>query len=141
MPVLGLSPKTADFSNSSTRPILVDRVVNLLEAMNQHSELRARLLAQMVVATTSCGDGVILSMNDMEVEQRKVMIEGKGREDHLSLARGLIALEEVRRLANQKVQRLPSVDEIEIRLAYEIRVAALLAEIGHGGRWCRQRWN
>lgn len=119
--------ETADYANASTRPILTGRVMALLRAIDEHSDLRERLLAQMVVALTSCGDRVILSLNDMEIEQRTMALEGKGREAHIAFARSLLALEEVRRQADQKVRDLPGVDEIEIRLAYEIRVADALA--------------
>lgn len=119
--------QTADFANAATRPILAARVVGLLHAFCTHPDLRERLLAQMTVAMTTCGDRLILSMNDMEIEQRKAMLDGKGSGDYRRLAASLLALHEVRRLAEQKVRSLPSVDEIEIHLAYEIRVGAALA--------------
>ena len=118
---------TADFENPSTRRILARRVAELLRAIDENIDLRERLVAQMVVAMTSCGDRVILSLNDMEIEQRTAALAGKGPNEHKKLARSLMALREVRRLANEKVGRLPSVDEIEIHLAYEIRVGAALA--------------
>lgn len=120
--------ETADFRNPQTRPLLANRVMRLLSAMDGHVDLRERLLAQMAVATTSCGDRVILSMNDMEIEERQTLLEGKGRGDLVKFARSMVALEEVRRRADEKIRNLPSVDEIEVRLAYEIRVGAALAD-------------
>lgn len=120
---------TADFSNRGTRVILANRIVDVLEAMSEHADLRDRLIAQMVVALTSCGDRVSLSLSDMEIEQRIAMLEGKGEDNYREFARSLLALEEVRRLADAKARAIRGVDHIEIRLAYEIRVAQALESL------------
>lgn len=120
--------ETADFENRSTRRILAGRIVGLVRTMDALPDLRELLLAQMAVALTSCGDRLALSLNDMEIAERMALIEGSPAQQHQELARSLIALEEVRRLADAKVRSLPSFDEIEIRLAYEIRVGMALRE-------------
>ena len=83
----------------------------------------------MVVAVTSCGDRVILSLNDMEIEGARPQLRARAAASILSSPGHCSPSEEVRRLADEKVRTLPSVDEIEVRLAYEIRVAAALAQV------------
>lgn len=114
---------TADYENINSRKILAKRVIQTLEAMDSDKSIRKTCIERAYEAVTSCGDRVILMMNQMELAVRVHTAEKNGSEDLEELALGLARLEVIHEHAAKKVKSLIFVDEIEVYLAYEMELA------------------
>ncbi|QXH49716.1 leucine-rich repeat domain-containing protein [Pseudomonas fakonensis] len=111
------------------------RVWEVLEACEQNTELRQRLF-ELAGEPTSCSDSVSLVFSQLEVQSwvhlRTAGLEGQAAEAELMrLGRSLFRLDEVDKAAAEDIQeRLEDdeqdVDEIEVRLAYRVRLAETL---------------
>lgn len=110
------------------------RVWEVIDACTQNSELRERLF-DMAMQPTSCADSVALTFSLMEVQSwvhlRTAGLTGQAAEpDLLRLGRSLFRLDAVDRAAaediEQRIQARNDVDEIEVRLAYRVRLAGTL---------------
>src|SRR5471032_2249189 len=123
--LIGRLQETADYLRA--RDALVPRVWNVLEAAAQDAELRALLdgMAQEAIASRTCGDGVRLEFNQMEVQVfarnslRNIPDSERGSTLY-RLMRRFYRLDEVDRLARIKCGNR---DEAEVRLAYRLRLA------------------
>lgn len=120
---LGRLRQTADYHNVAVRPALAARVVALLAAM-QDPAVRVMALERIHEALTSCGDRVVLMLNQIELALRvQGLTDGDASDTALrALGLALLKLEVVHRHAARTAGLLVMVDEIEVYLAYETRL-------------------
>lgn len=125
---------TADFRNPRTRPGLVTRVWQVLQAAAQDTGLRLTLNGmaeeplQQIVQHATCPDGIRLEFNQMEV----LVYTRRALQDVPELQRGSTLYRLMRRL--YRLHQLDSIaleqagirDQAEVRLAYRLRWAQIL---------------
>ncbi|WP_295481326.1 NEL-type E3 ubiquitin ligase domain-containing protein [uncultured Pseudomonas sp.] len=107
------------------------RVWRILEACEQHADLRQRLFMEAAGPGT-CEDRLLLVLEQMEVAvlAERALAQGPGSRSEASLVelgRGLFRLDEVDRIASRHIaqmraQAMPLVDDIEVRLFYRLRL-------------------
>ena len=116
---------TAEFRHHGCHLGLAERLIDLLAAMQVHETLRQRCLERMHQGLSSCGDGVILTMSDMELLLRiHLACSGENPEAELRiLACRMAKLEVVRRHAGVLIDTMRqagiNVDDVEVFLAFE----------------------
>ena len=101
-----------------------------LREMAAHPSLRAHLFAVAQGATASCQDRVMLTANDMAKARLLFQVE-RGDYDQrlpelLTIARGMFRLEKLEAIARKKAEALKFVDEVEVYLAYQVKLCAPL---------------
>ena len=101
-----------------------------LAQLGQDAPLRAHTFAISQGASASCDDRVLLAFNDMKKAQINAEVAG-GAFDHqigrlIDLARGMFRLDQLEKIARQKVARLNFVDEIEVYLAFQVKLKPVL---------------
>jgi Leucine-rich repeat (LRR) protein len=128
MALVGRLQETADYLRA--HDALVQRVWQVLGASAEDPQLRQLLnaMAEEAIASRTCGDGIRLEFNQMEVQVfardslRNVADAERGPTLY-RLARRFYRLDEVDRLARLNSQGR---DEAEVRLAYRLRLAESL---------------
>lgn len=123
--LIGRLQETADYIRA--REALRSRVWHVLEAAAQDPQLRSLLnaMAEEAIASRTCGDGVRLEFNQMEVQVftrdslRNIPDSERGPTLY-RLMRRFYRLDEVDRLARVNCG---SRDEAEVRLAYRLRLS------------------
>jgi hypothetical protein len=140
---LGQLRQTADYEHGASRPRLAARVRDLLHAMEQSAELRRICSDCISDALQTCGDRVILAMNQVETAVRVHQAEhGDPNGAALKeLVLGFMRLDIVQAQARHKVTTLLAsrprtilddpdanhgIDEIEVFLAYEAGLREIL---------------
>ncbi|MFK0091486.1 NEL-type E3 ubiquitin ligase domain-containing protein [Pseudomonas sp. NPDC090592] len=111
------------------------RIWRILEACEQHAQLRQRLFLEASGPRT-CEDRLLMVLEQLElsVMVERAVEDARGHRIEarlLGLARGLFRLDEVDRQASLHLQRMraeraPQIDEIEVRLYYRQRLARAL---------------
>jgi len=125
---------SADYRNLGSRAELVERVWNVLLAVDQDVELRQALNGmaqeplQQLHNQETCPDGIRLEFNQMELQvyirQALRQIDESNRGPALfRLMRGMFRVNALDRVARDQVRAR---DEAEVRLAYRLRWAAQL---------------
>ena len=126
---------TADFQKGYYH--LRDRVWRMLDAMAADTQLRNELFEQAAHPAT-CEDGVILVFSELEVRvlvsQAMALSGQQGVErDLMELARGLFRLEQLEVFALRDIAARKAdyrgVDEVEVRLAYRVKLADKLGYV------------
>jgi hypothetical protein len=97
-----------------------------LRDMAVEASLRAHVFAIAQGATASCQDRVMLTANDMAKARLLFQVERGDYDARLpelvELARGMFRLEKLEAIARKKAQSLRLVDEIEVYLAYQVKL-------------------
>lgn len=101
-----------------------------LREMAAHPSLRAHLFAVAQGATASCQDRVMLTANDMAKARVLFQVE-RGNYDQrlpelIAIARGMFRLEKLEAIAREKAASLMFVDEVEVYLAYQVKLCVPL---------------
>jgi len=101
-----------------------------LEALAANPMLRQRTFLLASDAAANCEDRVAFTLNEMKKVRILDNIES-GQYDHqisslLNLARGMFRLNLLERVAREKTKSLASVDEIEVFLAYQVKLRQTL---------------
>lgn len=109
-----------------------DAVVNeWLAALAQHPALRENCFMQSIESTTTCPDKVLYTFNRMTAARLLHDVESGVHDADLpkliDVARGLFRLEKLENIARLKVASLTKFDEIEVYLAYQVKLRELLA--------------
>ena len=95
-----------------------------------HPSLRAHLFAVAQGATASCQDRVMLTANDMAKARLLFQVERGDYDQRLpelvAIARGMFRLEKLEAIARKKAASLMFVDEVEVYLAYQVKLCASL---------------
>ena len=101
-----------------------------LREMVAHPALRAHLFAVAQGATASCQDRVMLTANDMAKARLLFQVERGDYDQRLpeliAIARTMFRLEKLEAIARKKAASLMFVDEIEVYLAYQVKLCAPL---------------
>ena len=125
-------PPPAEYCNPLSRADFVARVDALLDGMEASPDLRLLCLNIAQESTTACSDRVTLTLNDMELAHiGDNARRGRYREEELfELGRGMYRLGELERIVTSTVAaeeaHWSTVDQVEIRLAYQTRLASRL---------------
>lgn len=106
-------------------------VADWLTQLETHPDLRASTFAISEGSTTSCEDRVSLTFNTMR-QLRLSSAVARGDYDQnlpelISLARGMFRLDQLEVIAREKAASLNFVDEIEVYLAYQVKLRDVLA--------------
>ncbi len=120
---------TAEFRNEHARPLLAARVINMLQSMWLNGRFRESAFDYIDQSIEACDDRVILMLNRVELLLR--IQEAEAAPDPKAalreLAIGLMKLQSVHQSAEMSCERQQvdraSVDEVEIYLAFETRLA------------------
>ena len=101
---LGKLEESRGFQNARTRPIVVERVGNLLDAMTQSRTVRQRVFEIAAEHCETCTDRVALGLNHMEmVIQNRRAEKGQLSEDELlKLGRGMFCMGMLETFAREK---------------------------------------
>ncbi len=107
-------------------PLFKQATAEWLSHLANHPSLRKDTFLISDEATTSCEDRVSLTFNDMK-KARVATDVARGDYDQrlpelVALARGMFRLDKLEKIAQQKAASLPSVDEIEVYLAYQVHL-------------------
>ena len=113
---------TVNYANPQFR----QGVVAWLSELAVHPELRKDSFDVSVGATASCEDRVSLTYNDMKKVRLVSDVENGRYDDRLGdlvqVARGMYRLDQLETIAREKVKSLHFVDEIEVYLAYQVKL-------------------
>ncbi|WP_084380829.1 NEL-type E3 ubiquitin ligase domain-containing protein [Pseudomonas mucidolens] len=128
-----LSRLTVTADAQSVRQDLSRRVWEMIESAAQSSTLRQDLF-DLAASPRSCTDSVALTFSALEVqvELARVATHGSPRKDELiKLARRLFRLDQVQKIAAEHYSASlesggPSLDELEVHLAYRVGLAQTL---------------
>jgi E3 ubiquitin-protein ligase SspH2 len=101
-------------------------VIEWLHHLAQHPQLRAQTFAISIDASASCEDRVSLSFNQMKHARLAYDIDN-GKYDNqiatvIDLARGMFRLDALEKIARIKAASLHFIDEIEVYLAYQVKL-------------------
>ena len=114
--------RTVNYANPQFR----QGVVAWLSELAVHPELRKDSFDVSVGATASCEDRVSLTYNDMKKVRLVSDVENGRYDDRLGdlvqVARGMYRLDQLETIAREKVKSLHFVDEIEVYLAYQVKL-------------------
>ena len=111
---------------NSTNPVFREQIIQWLERLAKNPELRKEVFIEAKEGRGSCEDRVSLTFNRMK--QTEIILEihsGKYNKDLptlIELARQQYRLQELDKIAFEKVQTLPFVDEVEVYLAYQVKL-------------------
>ncbi|TSD83013.1 hypothetical protein FFK22_039985 [Mycobacterium sp. KBS0706] len=111
---------------SSGNPEFRQAVVEDLRQAAARPRLRQKFFVQAFGATETCEDRVTLTWNGMQTARLIDDVEAGAYDDRLDElvpeARRLFRLDALDRIAEEKVQSLRFVDEIEVYLAYQVKL-------------------
>ena len=97
-----------------------------LREMAVQPALRAHVFAVARGATESCQDRVMLTANDMAKARLLFHVERGAHDQRLpeliDIARGMFRLEKLEAIARKKAESLKLVDEVEVYLAYQVKL-------------------
>jgi Leucine-rich repeat (LRR) protein len=117
---------TVNYGNQKFR----QSVVEWLSHLADHPELRKDTFQVSVGATESCEDRVSLTFNEMKKLRLAADVENGAYDarlpDLISLARGMFRLDKLEEIAREKTESLRFVDEIEVYLAYQVKLLKIL---------------
>ena len=116
---------TAEYRNPKTRPRLIQRVQNIAPIFSEKTEWTGHALYLLQTASESCGDRLIYGLDELELAWaiRQISNNNNSAESLRALGVQLLKRNIVRAHAQQKVAGLGFVDEVEIYLKYETRLA------------------
>lgn len=101
-------------------------VAVLIKHLGSQPALRGASFAISAGATASCEDRVSLTFNEMKKMQLAFQVE-TGDYDHrldelITLGRGMFRLDRLEEIAREKVDQLDFVDEVEVYLAFQVKL-------------------
>ena len=124
--------ETADYMSAHLRPDLIGHVNALVTAMRESPALRHTCFAIAHGALSGCGDAITLGLNEMALAKISHDAEAGGDDiDQLrALGEGFFKLHVLNELVNAEITRRRgtgiSMDEMEIRLAYQVALRTRL---------------
>ena len=118
---------TADYRDPASRSLLAQRIIHTLLSVPGNEQIRDEALALIHDAISTCGDRVILALDDLETlelqESAKTLaVEHDDPSKLLALGQKMMQMEKVKLIALEHAAKLPSVDEVEVVLAYQIEI-------------------
>ena len=118
---------TKDYENQATRLVLARRVMAFMSLLTENESIRGEVLQRIHDALSSCGDRVILALDDIETLQalksaETLALQSGDPTELRALGQKMMRLDEVKKIARSHMQTLKWVDEIEVELAFQIGV-------------------
>ena len=118
---------TADYVNLASRPVLAQRVIDVMALLNGSDRVRDDALVRIHDAVSSCNDRVILALDDLEtlellISAETMAIKNNNPRELRALGLKMMRLDEVKRIARDHMKTLNWVDDIEVELAFQIGV-------------------
>ena len=116
---------TADYKNPHTRPLLHERALGLIAGLQGPG--RGAALAALAVSMDTCGDRLIRGLDEAEQALHlHALADVRDPATVRALGIDYLKLAVVRAHAERRVAGLVSVDEVEVYLAYETKLAQRL---------------
>ena len=124
---LGRLTGTADYQNQVSRPVLAQRVIDVMALLAGSVKLRVDALMRIHNAISTCDDRVILALDDLETLQlltsaETMAVSNSNPSKLRALGLKMMRLDEVKRIARDHMKTLNWVDDIEVELAFQIGV-------------------
>ena len=124
---LGRLTGTADYQNMASRPVLAQRVINVMALMDGSVRVRDDALVRIHHAISTCDDRVTLALDDLETLQlltsaETMAVSNSNPCELRALGLKMMRLDEVKRIAHDHMKTLNWVDDIEVELAFQIGV-------------------
>ena len=118
---------SADYNNLISRPALAQRVIHTLLSVIGNEQIQTNALTLIHDAISSCGDRVILALDDLETLElqssaEELAVNHEDPSELIALGRKMMLAEKVKRIAQTHAERLRWVDEVEVVLAYQIEL-------------------
>ena len=118
---------TADYNNLASRPVLAQRIIHTLLSVLGNEQIQDQALALIHDAISSCGDRVILALDDLETlelqDSAKTMaIKHESPSELRALGLKMKRMSEVKLIARKHADKHPWTDEVEVALAYQIEI-------------------
>lgn len=108
-----------------------EAIRNWLDRLSVDSELRELTFAIAQEGIGFCEDRATLTLNVMQQAQKNLEVERGRYDDHLDelimIGRTMFRLKELERIARDKAASMRLVDEIEVYLAYQVKLHIALA--------------
>ena len=124
---LGRLTGTADYQNQASRPVLSQRVIDVMALLAGSVRVRVDALMRIHNAISTCDDRVILALDDLETLQlltsaETMAVRNRNPCELRALGLKMMRLDEVKRIAHDHMKTLNWVDDIEVELAFQIGV-------------------
>ena len=118
---------TADYNNLISRPALAQRVIHTLLSVLGNEPIQTNALTLIHDAISSCGDRVILALDDLETLElqaraEELAVNHDDPSELITLGRKMMLAEKVKHIAQTHAECLQWVDEVEVVLAYQIEL-------------------
>ena len=118
---------TADYNNLISRPALAQRVIHTLLSVLGNEQIQTNALTLIHDAISSCGDRVILALDDLETLElqaraEELAVNHDDPSELIALGRKMMLVEKLKHIAQTHAERLQWVDEVEVLLAYQIEL-------------------
>ena len=116
--------ETAEYKNIQTQKTLASRIVSVISKMHEDAEFKEVALDYMHTAITSCHDRIIKGLDEIELKALVMQAEKEGNKEALrQMGNGFMHLDALHEIIRKEViPTLNWVDEIEVILAFEIRL-------------------
>ncbi len=118
--------RLADTASARGESGFKQQVVLWLNRLTESSTLREQTFAAAYEATTTCEDRVICTFNKMQqvlvTHDVDIQRYDNDLEKLVSVGREMFRLEQLEQIAHEKVAALNFVDEIEVHLAYQVKL-------------------
>ena len=124
---LGRLTGTVDYQNQASRPVLAQRVIDMMALLAGGDRVRDDALVRIHHAISTCDDRVILALDDLETLQlltsaETMAVKNSNPCELRALGLKMMRLDEVKRIARGHMKTLNWVDDIEVELAFQIGV-------------------
>ena len=118
---------TADYNNLISRTALAQRVIHTLLSVLGNEQIQTSALTLIHDAISSCGDRVILALEDLETltlqaVAAELAVNHEDPSELIALGRKMMLVEKVKHIAQTHADSLLWVDEVEVVLAYQIEL-------------------
>jgi len=125
---------TADWENEEAREALCRRILQFLLLAQNNASFHEIFLRTLEDAPRTCGDRVALSIIDLAVEQAIQEVVAKNNLQLLSqfLIQRVWPIQQLRKIAFDKIPSLGLFDEIEVHLGYLVHVGKNMLNLDLG---------
>jgi len=119
---------TAEFRSPTRKTMLAHRAVNLIKTLskndNANSDLISSIMDLIDHATSTCDDLIIINLDKIELlietlDTENTAIQNNHPDDLIVLAKKMMNMERLYKIATEHLKRIPYLDPVEVHLAYE----------------------
>ena len=118
---------TADYEDLASRPILAKRIIHTLLSVLGNEEIQDEALDLIHDAISTCGDRVILALDDLETLElqksaKTLAVKHDDPAKLFALGQKIMLMEQVKLIALEHAAKVQSTEEVEVVLAYQIEI-------------------